>query len=181
MNDWSSPMTRRFAIRLLGSAALAIPFGIESRSAEARRVWCRTDPVIWLGTPDDLRGNTGAIYLSAALEEWELNNSSGDIVIEHPKDATTDKRWEDPNGYFGQGISTNFAIGKGLRFRKWGMDVRVRCFIPASRDDMSIVLEWAPGPIAFDADGHPLPAPVIASAQGYANQWIVLESTLPYA
>jgi hypothetical protein len=172
--------SRRYALRLIGGAIVALPVAIEGREAAASRGWCRTDPVIELRTPDGRRGNQAAIYLSAKLEEYEFNNSSGDIVIEHPKDAKTNKLWEDPNGYLGQGISTNFAINERLRFGRRAMDVRVRVYIPASRNDMAIKLEWAPGPIGWDADGSPLPAPVIASASGYANRWITISSTLPY-
>jgi hypothetical protein len=172
---------RRDLLRLLGGAGLvaALPLLAGARPARAGLSWCRADPVVRLRPPSG-PGNTAAIYLAAALEDFELNDSSGDIVVEHPKDARTDKLWEDPNGYFGQGVSTNFAIGRGLRFHDGRMDVRVRCFIPAARDDMRIRLEWAPGPIRF-VDGDPLPATPTACAEGYANRWIVLETTLPYA
>ena len=109
------------------------------------------------------------------------NNSSGDVVIEHPKDAKTNKLWEDPNGYFGQGVSTNFAINKRLSFLRRAMEIEVRCYIPASRDGMEIMVEMAPGPIMFDNSGTPLPAQVTASTTGYSNQWIVLKAKLPYA
>jgi hypothetical protein len=174
-------LTRRFALRLVGGALLAVPVALERRGADAARTWCRVDPVVELRTPDGRKGNLGAIYLSAAIEDYELNNSSGDIVVEHPKDAKTNKLWEDKSGYFGQGISTNFAINSSLRFSSTSMGVRIRCYIPAARNDMKIRLEWAPSPIQWDANGDPLPAKVIASATGLGNQWITLTSKLPYA
>jgi hypothetical protein len=173
-------VTRRFALRLVGGAVLSIPAALDLNDADALRVWCRTDPVVDLRDPIGLKGNSASIYLSAALEEWELNNSSGDVVVEHPKDAKTSKLWEDVNGYFGQGVSTNFAVNPNLRFYAAYMDVRIRCYIPASRNDMQIRLDWAPGPIQWDANGDPLPAKVIASATGLGNQWIALKSKLPY-
>ena len=138
-------LTRRFAVSLVGGAALALPVALDLREVAAGRSWCRTDPVIELRDPADRKGNNAAIYLSAALEEWELNNSSGDLVIEHPKDAKTNKQWEDKGGYFGQGISTNFAINEKLRFSPSAMDVRVRCYIPASRNDMQT--SWSGRPV----------------------------------
>jgi hypothetical protein len=53
--------------------------------------------------------------------------------------------------------------------------------IPASRNDMKIRLERAPGPIQWEADGSPLPATVIAAAKGYGNGWIALTAKLPCA
>lgn len=174
-------MNRRDVMRLFGGAGLAltVPLVLPSGNAEAGIGWCRADPVIRLSHPNG-SGNTASIYLVAQAEQYVLNNSSGDIMIEHPKDAKTDKLWEDPNGYFGQGVSTNFAIGNDLQFGSGYMDVRVRCYIPASSNDMLIRLEWAPGPIQF-VGGNPLPAVVTASAEGRGNQWISLTSRLPYA
>lgn len=178
----ANSFSRRHVLKLLGGAGLvaAVPILGSARSAEAGIAWCRRDPVIRLRTPWG-QGNTAAIYMSAALEDYELNDSSCDFVIEHPKDAKTAKIWEDPDGYFGQGASTNFKIGSDLRFGESAMDVRIRCYVPTARRDVPILLEWAPGPIQFDANGDPYPAQVVASATGVGNQWIVLRSTLPYA
>ena len=177
-------MSRRQVVRTLAGGSLALAasglIAVRPQAASAGIGWCRVDPVVSLYTPDGRRGNTASIYMAAAAEDFELNNSSADIVVEHPKDAKTKLIWVDPNGYFGQGSSTNFAIGQGLAFGDGYMDVRVRCFVPASRQDMKIRLEFAPGPIAF-AGGNPLPAPVVAAETGHANRWITLEARLPYA
>jgi hypothetical protein len=173
-------LTRRRALQLIAGAALALPAAFDPRAAGAIRTWCRTDPVVALTSPDGRKGNDAAIYLSAALEDYELNDSSCDIVIEHPKDAKTDKLWEDPNGYFGQGVSTNFRVNEALRCRRRAMEVRVLAYVPASREGMKIRLEWAPGPVKWDANGDPRPRPVLATATGYGNEWIVLRSELPY-
>lgn len=179
--DKSQALSRRSFLRLGSVAGLAVAIPILSApAADAAIAWCRTDPVIHLKTPDEKYGNNASVYLSAKAELWEVTNSSGSIVVEHPKDAKTNKLWEEPKGYFGQGVSTNFAINESLRFRSRHMDVRVRCYIPASRSGIPILLEWAPGPILFDSNGAPLPATVIASALGYSNQWITLSSMLPY-
>lgn len=180
MNDQTpQTMTRRYALRVIGGTALALPIALKAQDASARRVWCRADPVCELSTPDGRKGADFSIYVSAALEDYELNNSSGDIQIEHPKDAKTNKIWEDPNGYLGQGISTNFKINERMKFRTNDMDIGIRLYIPASRNDMQIMLEYAPGPITF-TNGAPNPAPVWASAIGRGNSWITLRSTLPY-
>jgi hypothetical protein len=175
-------ISRRFALKLIGGAALALPVGLSLRDdAAAGRTRCRRDSVIELRNAQGTKGNTAAIYLSAFAEEYELNSSSCDVVIEHPRDARTSKLWEDPNGYFGQGLSTNFSVNSKLRVTATGMDVRVRLYVPASRSSMQIKLEWAPGPIQWDANHDPLPAKVTASATGTANKWITLQSTLPFA
>lgn len=180
--DSTPRFTRRYALKLIGDTALAIPVGLAvPQLASAGRGWCRTDPVIELRNPQDTKGNNASIYLSAFAEEMEFNNSSIDVVVEHPKDAKTNKQWEDKSGYFGQGLSCNFAPNTKLKFYSTGMDVRVTCYVPASRNDMKITLEWAPGPLSWDANGDPLPATVIASATGYANRWITLQSKLNYA
>lgn len=49
-------------------------------------------------------------------------------------DAKTNKIWEDPNGYLGQGISTDFEIDERMRFRTSDMAIGVRLSIPASRN-----------------------------------------------
>jgi hypothetical protein len=170
---------RRQWLRLAGGAGLALAVPLVGTNSASAIGWCRSDPVVQLTTPDELRKNTASVYVSALAEEYELNNSSADIVIEHPKDAKTKLLWVDPNGYFGQGASTNFKIDETLEFRTRYLDVRVKCYVPASRSTMKIRLEWAPGPITF-VHGEPQPAPVIASVEGYANQWIALTSRLPY-
>lgn len=143
--------------------------------AGAARGWCRADPVVRLDN------YTAAVYLSAPLDQWHQNSSSGDVLIEHPKDTVTMKLWEDPNLYFGQGVSTNFTTNSTLRKYATYMDIQIKVRVPATTNAMPILVEWAPGPVRWDANGDPLPNPVLASKAGFANQWIVLKTKLPYS
>lgn len=115
-----------------------------------------------------------ALALPIALK---ARDSSARRVWRRTEDATTNEIWEDPNGDLGQGLSTK--TNERIQFRTNEMDIGVRLSIPASRNDMRIMLEYAPGPIAF-TNGDPNPAPVWASAVGRGNSWITLRSTLPY-
>jgi hypothetical protein len=126
------------------------------------------------------RGYYGSIYLVAKMSEWEPNNSSGDILIEHPKDVATNKAGEDPNGYFEQSISTNVATNESLRKLDDAMEVILKCRIPDRSNKRRIRQEWAPGPVEWDEAGNPKPNPVMAKAKGHANERISLKSRLPY-
>jgi hypothetical protein len=184
MDQPVSHCSRRTALRLLGASALILPVAGRVGAAQAARSWCRTDPVFTLD------GYFGRVYVLADANERHFNNSSGDILIEHPKDVATNVVWEDPNGYLGQGISTNFAINEQLQKHIDYMDVVIKCKIPAARDDMVIRVEWAPGPVTWKrkrrrrgrgfGPRQPMPNPIQTFAEGYANQWILVQGTLPY-
>ena len=168
----SSPILSRR--RFLASAAAATLVAALPDPAMAGRSWCRTDPA---GSLDKMGFQ---VYLSSPAEYWEQNDSSGDIVIQHPKDVKTRLVWVDPSGYFGQGVSTNFATNTALTKSTTSMEVQIKVYIPATTNTMPVLVEWAPGKLVFGADGTPLYNPVLASVEGVSNSWITLRSTLPY-
>ena len=174
MDPHAARISRRYVLRLVGGAVLALSAALERRGAGAGRTWCRTDPVVTLD------GYYASVYVSARAGEREFNNSTGDFWIEHPRGVVPAKVWEDPNGYFGHGISTSFTANGQLRSVKGAMEVRISCYVPASRDGTRILLEWAPGPVEWNDDGSPRRNPVQVSAQGYGNTVITVRGTLPY-
>ena len=170
MNQPQQRFTRRAAVRLLGAAALA-PLGTllpSPRRAAAGYGWCRRDPIF------SLDGKVGHVYLSTPEEMRHLNNSSTDVLVVHPHKCATKLIWVDPVGFgTGQGISCNFkempAGHPGFRKLPEGYEIEIWVKVPASSDEMPILVEFAPAPGDV----------VTTSTLGYANRWIVLRALLP--
>ena len=95
--------TRRSAAWLIGASAAALVPALRSRGAGAQIAWCRRDPIF------SLDRKVGHVYVSVPDHLRQLNDSSTDVVIYHPRKCATKLIFVDPVGFgTGEGISAIF-------------------------------------------------------------------------
>jgi hypothetical protein len=123
----------------------------------ASRRWCRSDPVI------TVEGQVADIFVSARLDDLTSVTGPTQIVVEIP--VGIDARLIARGVGFGYGEEVTFVESRNLRASKRGIDLRIEVLVPASDDDMPVLVEFAPRLVG-------VLAPV--GAEGTANDWIRL-------
>ncbi|MDQ3044189.1 MAG: hypothetical protein M3R06_03420 [Chloroflexota bacterium] len=155
-------LSRRRLLQGFGATAIGLLPATRALDALAGIGWCRADPVF------SLDGKVGHVFFAAALEDWEHNTSSIDVLILHPPECATNVIAIDSG--FGQGMSVNFAESAELRKLPAGYEIEVQTYVPANRGrSVRVLVEFGPG------DGSVITASVV----GRANTWITIRALLP--
>jgi hypothetical protein len=148
------------AIRTIVLAALAAVLIAPSGTVTATIGWCKSDPLVQIGP------NVVDIILSAPLNAPLKVTGPNEIVIIVPETVSaTAVRLVG----FGQGEVVSIDHSHKLKVTEDGIEVVVRAFVPSIDDTMPVVLDFAPNILGLL---NP------ASAQGFANTWITLETVL---
>jgi len=158
-----SRISRRDAIRLLGTSALVAPVALRAgrRDVAAAAGWCYRDPIF------SLDGKVGHIYVAVELGNEVYSKSQIEVVILHPRDAVTEMIWVDPIG-FGHGIAASFKADARLVKSSAGCPIEVRVKVPMTDPMIPVLVLYAPAP------GHR----VTSQALGRANSWVVLSGVV---
>jgi hypothetical protein len=154
----------QFRHRLLFSVAVvvaALGLVLTGSPAQAGKGWCRVDPIVVID------GQIADIFVGSTLKA--LTNTTGpiELVVTVPENVNATKLISDLG--FGRGY--DFRIVKSAELVKSGkqVPVRIQVYVPAKSDDLPISVYFAPRLL-----GIIFPE----SADGYANQWITLNSTV---
>ncbi len=125
---------------LMTSAALAGGIAGTTRSAEAARGWCRTDPLILID------GELADIFCTAPLSM--LLNATGptEYVVTLPRGVEGKLLLAGPG--FLKGETLEFKHSAKLEKTKSGIEIKVAVKVPA-KEDLPIGVEFAPGFLAF--------------------------------
>jgi hypothetical protein len=157
--------TRRAAIRLLSSCAVAAPAALRSGAARAIKGWCRRDPIVKIGDV------TAHIVLSSHAEMDELATGASRLVITVPEGVPTRFVACDPGfGHFGYDV--RFVKSRDLTANDRSIEVQVEAHTPATNPPEGPL----PLLLAFTALGHGRPAS--QQAEGQANEWLLLRANL---
>ena len=153
-------LSRRHALRLLGGATLAaVTAGRLAQPVHAARTWCQKDPVV------KIDGKVADIWLGSYTD---LNAAAtGPCVIEIgvPVGVPAELLATDPG--FGQlGYAVSFYQDAKLTKSKSTVQVRVAVLVPSRDGTLPLTVDFTPRSSGL--------AP--ASASGYANNWVNLES-----
>ena len=153
----------RLVARTVAAALLLVllGFGVIAPSAEAFRTWCRTYPVV------EIDGDLADIFVSAPAEARTLVSGPNRIVVRVPAGVRAKLVANDAG--FGQGTEVLFDEAKRLRATDRGIEVEIEVYVPATDDEMPVKVEFAPRVVGLLSP---------ASAEGTANEWIVLRTQL---
>jgi len=155
-------LTRRAALAALPGAALALAAAV--RGAEARRAWCRTDPVVRIG------GALADIFVSAPLGSVAkaLLTVTGPNQITVTVPSGVEARLVLADLGFGRGNTVTFAQSPDLKTTAKGIQVRVEVLVPATTS-FPVRVEFAPRVLGLLSP---------ASAEGTSNSRVTLTTTL---
>jgi hypothetical protein len=158
-------LDRRAAVRLLTVGALAGPAALRSPSAMAIKGWCRRDPIVKIG---DL---TVQIILSSDAAIHGRATGPTQLVFHVPTGIVTEFIADDPGfGHFGYDV--RFTESHELVANNRSISVELHAYTPAEDPPggpLPLLLEFFPR-----GDGDP----VVARAEGHANEWISLRANL---
>jgi hypothetical protein len=140
----------RWALVLM---AIAMVFSVTGASAGVG--WCRTDPVIMVD------GDVADIFVSAPIEAPLKVTGPTKIVISTPPEV--DAVLIASTLGFGKGEVVEFEQSESLKVRAEGIDLRIRVFVPATDEELPVLVEFAPRILGVLTP---------MSAQGTANDWI---------
>jgi hypothetical protein len=140
------------------SAALAGGIAGTTRSAEAARGWCRTDPLILID------GELADIFCTAPLSM--LLNATGptEYVVTLPRGVEGKLLLAGPG--FLKGETLEFKHSAKLEKTKSGIEIRVAVRVPA-KEDLPIGVEFAPRILGILNPDR---------AEGFANSWVSLRT-----
>lgn len=160
MSQHAPPVTRRTALRFVCGAALAaVAAGRLAAPAGAARTWCKTDPVV------KIDGKVADIWLGSYSDLHAAATGPAEIQIGVPVGVPAELLATDPG--FGQlGYVVSFYEDANLKKDKSKVQVRIAVFVPSSDGTLPLTVDFAPRSSGL--------AP--ASASGYANSWVVVES-----
>jgi hypothetical protein len=155
-------LTRRAA--LAGFPAALAALAATARGAEARRAWCRTDPIVVIG------GALADVFVSAplgSLVQAVLSvTGPNEIVVTVPQGVNAWLLLSDLG--FGRGNTVSFAQSADLQQTDSGIQVRVEVFVPA-KTSFPVRVDFAPRLLG-------ILNPV--SVEGSSNTWITLTTDL---
>ena len=146
----------RRGLLVLGLVAV---WGVLAAGADARPIWCKTDPVV------QIDGQTVHLYLSSYLAMHEAATGPARIEVTVPTGVEAVLRATDP-GFGGQGYDVRFAESAALKNAPHHLQIRVRAYAPAGDDSLPVVVDVVPGGNGRLTGG---------SASGTANEWITLQ------
>jgi hypothetical protein len=153
-------VTRRTALRLACGAALAAAAaGRLAAPARAARTWCKTDPVV------KIDGKIADIWLGSYTDLHGAATGPAEIQVGVPVGVPTELLATDP-GFGRLGYVVSFYQDPGLNKDKGNVQVRIAVFVPSSDGTLPLTVDFAPRSSGLAA----------ASASGYVNAWVSLES-----
>ena len=139
--------------------ALVLVLGVQG--AEARRGWCRVDPVVEIG------GQTAHIWVASTVEMREAASGRVRVVVKVPAGVPAREVPEASGGGFGHGIKVTFKETMRLQAAEAGVPVRISVYAPAHDDSLPVRVTFMPV-----ADGPLSPG----TATGSADDWVVLRT-----
>jgi hypothetical protein len=164
LRSTASAAPRRRTVLAIAALAALLPLLGFVQGAEARRAWCKTDPVIAVG------GELANVFVSAPLGTL----AQAVLSVTGPNQMVVTV----PNGIeawlvlsdlgFGRGNVVTFAHSANLRATAAGIEVRIEVFVPATTR-FAVRVEFAPSLLGLLSP---------ASAEGKSNAWIVLTTVL---
>jgi hypothetical protein len=158
----SRRLTRRAA--LAGFPAALAALAATSRGAEARRAWCRADPIVVID------GAIVDIFVSAPLGELvtALLTVTGpnQIVVTVPNGVNAWLLLSDLG--FGRGNTVSFAQSADLQKTDDGVQVRVDVYVPA-KGSFPVRVDFAPRLLGILSP---------ESTEGVTNSWFGLTTNL---
>jgi len=134
---------------------MAILMALSTSTAAASVGWCRSDPVIMVD------GDVADIFVSAPLDALLKVTGPTQIVVSTPADV--DAVLIVSTLGFGRGEIVEFEQSKRLKVSDEGIELQIQVFVPATDDQMPVLVEFAPRLVG-------ILAPV--ASQGAANDWI---------
>jgi hypothetical protein len=140
---------------------LTVAAGPFAQSASASKAWCRTDPVI------SVNGYVSDVFVSGPLTALLQVTGPTEIVVTVPVGVDAWLVLADLG--FGRGTNVTFEESHSLENSTQGAEVRIEVYVPSRDDAMPVRVEVAPRLLG-------LLSPV--SAEGTANQWIVVMARL---
>ena len=150
---------RRSVFSALSLVALVLV--LAAPGAAAGRGWCRTDPVV------SIDGELADVFVEAPLEAPLKVTGPTEIVITVPVGVRAELVLAGPG--FGKGEKVSFDESRKLRKTEKGIEVKVAVYVPATDDAMPVRVLFAP---------HVVGILWPASAEGTANDWVVLTTNL---
>jgi hypothetical protein len=128
---------------------------ISTPAASASVGWCRSDPLIMVD------GTIADVFVSAPLDALLKVTGPTQIVISTP--AEVDAVLILSTLGFGRGEIVAFEQSRRLKVTDEGIELQIQVFVPATDDQMPVLVEFAPRIIG-------ILAPVVS--EGTANDWI---------
>jgi len=153
----------RFVGRLVAvpfALALLLVFSTVA-PASASVGWCRSDPVVIVNL------TLADVFTSAQITDLKKVTGPTQIVIVTPIEVLA--TLATPGLGFGHGEFVTFQKSRSLKISSSGIQVIVKVFVPSTDSTMPIGIYFAPRIIGLL---HP------ATAEGYANSWVVLRSSM---
>ena len=147
--------------RVLPALALLLPIllALGVQGADARRGWCRVDPVV------EIAGQTAHIWVASTTEMRKAASGPVQIVVTLPEGITGREIPAESGAGFGFGIKVKFKESEQLRAARAGVQVRVAAHAPAHDQSLPVRLSFKPV-------GRGLLSP--GAAVGVANDWVSL-------
>jgi hypothetical protein len=149
---------RRSVLRTVIAVVLALSV---TAHASASVGWCRSDPVVVVNL------TLADVFTSAQIEDLGKVTGATRIVIVTPTNVFA--TLATPGIGFGYGEFVTFEDSPSLRQTFSGIEVIVKVYVPATDSAMPIEVYFAPRVVG-------LLSPM--SAEGHANSWIILRSTM---
>ena len=153
---------RRFArvhILLCAIALVGLLGAPLAQDAAASKAWCRTDPLI------SVDGYLADVFVSGPLSALLTVTGPTEIVIAVPTGVDAWLVLADLG--FGRGTNVSFQESDELTNTRSGVEIEVAVYVPSSDTEMPVRVEVAPRIL-----GILWPA----SAEGIANEWVVLRT-----
>jgi hypothetical protein len=157
------PIRRFFSVRramVQTIIALVLALSVTAQ-ASASVGWCRSDPVVVVNL------TLADVFTSAQIEDLGKVTGATRIVIVTPKNVFA--TLATPGIGFGYGEFVTFEKSSSLQKTFSGIEVIVKVYVPATDSAMPITVDFAPRVVG-------LLSPM--SAEGHANSWIILRSTM---
>jgi hypothetical protein len=154
-------LPRRFLLVALLLVMFTAFSGPLTQSASASKAWCRTDPLI------SVDGYLTDVFVAGPLDAVLHVTGPTEIVVTVPVGVDAWLVLADLG--FGRGTNLTFEESSSLAKTWDGVEIQVAVYVPASDDAMPIRVEVAPRIL-----GLLWPA----SAEGTANEWIVMRTTV---
>jgi hypothetical protein len=157
MESLSQPLSRRRALRLVAGSLLAVPAGLRlADPAAAAWTWCRTDPVI------KVDGQVLDVFVSSDVAMKDASTGPTKIKIYVPTGSSVGVYATDQG--FGDGYSITLATTSTLKKTATSTPIRVEVYVPSSNGGLPVKVDITPRSIGRVKS---------ATAQGWANAWVV--------
>ncbi len=160
-SSWAHESRFRGTLVTPALVLVALLLVLATHPAAAGVGWCRTDPVVVID------GRVADVFVSVPLDALSRVTGPTEIVITVPVGVTN--TWAVPGPGFGYGEVVTFDQSPALSETAEGVEILVKVYLPATDDEMPVLVEFAPHVIGVLApDG----------AEKTANTWIRLRTSL---